>query len=65
MLVVTDAAKAWLAATGYDPVYGARPLKRLIQKSVADPLAIALLEGRYAEGVTVTVDVVDDAVVLK
>lgn len=55
-LVVTDAAKAWLAQTGYDPVYGARPLKRLIQKNVGDQLAIALLEGKYAEGSTVTVD---------
>jgi ATP-dependent Clp protease ATP-binding subunit ClpB len=55
-LVVTDEAKSWLAKHGYDPIYGARPLKRLIQKSVGDSLAIALLEGKYAEGATVTVD---------
>jgi ATP-dependent Clp protease ATP-binding subunit ClpB len=56
-LVVTDAAKAWLAHRGYDPVYGARPLKRLIQRTIGDNLALALLEGKYAEGDTVTVDV--------
>jgi ATP-dependent Clp protease ATP-binding subunit ClpB len=56
-LVVTDSAKAWLARVGYDPVYGARPLKRLIQRQIADRLAMALLEGRYPEGSTVTVDV--------
>ncbi|MGH9055476.1 MAG: AAA family ATPase, partial [Acidimicrobiales bacterium] len=55
-LVVTDAAKAWLSRRGYDPVYGARPLKRLIQREISDPLALALLEGRYADGDTVTVD---------
>ncbi len=56
-LVVTDGAKAWLAHRGYDPVYGARPLKRLIQREISDRLALALLEGRYPEGSTVTVDV--------
>jgi ATP-dependent Clp protease ATP-binding subunit ClpB len=55
-LVVTDEAKAWLARKGYDPVFGARPLKRLIQRQISDPLAMALLEGRYSEGDTVTVD---------
>jgi ATP-dependent Clp protease ATP-binding subunit ClpB len=60
-LVVTDAAKAWLARTGYDPVYGARPLKRLIQRAIGDPLALALLEGKYGDGGTVTVDVAEDA----
>jgi ATP-dependent Clp protease ATP-binding subunit ClpB len=63
--VVTDDAKAWLAKAGYDPVYGARPLKRLIQKSVGDPLAVALLEGKYAENSTVTVDVGGDGLVLR
>ncbi len=56
-LVVTDAACAWLARRGYDPAYGARPLKRLIQRQIGDRLALALLEGRYPEGSTVTVDV--------
>ena len=46
-----------MARTGYDPAFGARPLKRLIQRSVGDPLAIAILEGRYLEGDTVKVDV--------
>jgi ATP-dependent Clp protease ATP-binding subunit ClpB len=55
-LVVTDEAKSWLARKGYDPVFGARPLKRLIQREISDPLALALLEGRYTEGDTVTVD---------
>jgi ATP-dependent Clp protease ATP-binding subunit ClpB len=55
-LEVTEAAKAWLARRGYDPVYGARPLKRLIQRQISDPLALALLEGRYGDGDTVVVD---------
>ena len=53
---ITDAAKAWLAAKGYDPTFGARPLKRLIQREIADPLSLALLEGRYGEGDVVKVD---------
>ncbi|HEX7098888.1 MAG TPA: ATP-dependent chaperone ClpB [Acidimicrobiia bacterium] len=55
-LEVTDAAADLLAEKGYDPVYGARPLKRVIQKEIADPLAMALLEGRYEDGSTVKVD---------
>jgi ATP-dependent Clp protease ATP-binding subunit ClpB len=55
-LEVTEAAKAWLARRGYDPVYGARPLKRLIQRQISDPLALALLEGRYGDGDIVVVD---------
>jgi ATP-dependent Clp protease ATP-binding subunit ClpB len=54
-LEVTPAAEAWLAKTGYDPEFGARPLRRVIQRDVEDPLALALLEGRYPEGSTVTV----------
>ena len=64
-LEVTPEAHAWLAAHGYDPAYGARPLKRLIQREIGDPLALALLEGRYAEGSTVTVDVAGEDLVLK
>jgi len=56
-LEVTPAASAALAAEGYDPAYGARPLKRVIQREIADPLAIAILEGRFGEGDTVVVDV--------
>ncbi|MGC8626132.1 MAG: ATP-dependent chaperone ClpB [Acidimicrobiales bacterium] len=56
-LVVTGPAKTWLSQQGYDPAYGARPLRRLIQRTIGDPLALALLEGRYSDGDTVTVDV--------
>ena len=55
-LEVTPAAREWLARRGYDPAFGARPLKRLIQREISDPLALALLEGRYSDGDTVTVD---------
>ncbi|MEZ5143096.1 MAG: AAA family ATPase [Acidimicrobiales bacterium] len=65
-LVVTDAAEAALAREGHDPAFGARPLKRVIQRELGDRLALALLEGTYAEGDTVTVDVDGDgAVVLR
>jgi ATP-dependent Clp protease ATP-binding subunit ClpB len=63
-LVVTDAAKAWLSGRGYDPAYGARPLKRLIQRTIGDSLALALLEGKYTDGDTVTVDVDGDDLVM-
>jgi len=62
---VTDEARRWLAANGYDPSFGARPLKRLIQKSIGDPLASALLAGQYADGDTVTVDVDQSGLVLR
>jgi ATP-dependent Clp protease ATP-binding subunit ClpB len=55
-LTVTPAAKTWLAEHGYDPAYGARPLKRLVQRAISDPLALALLEGKYSDGDMVTVD---------
>ena len=55
-LQLTDAAKRWLAEAGYDPVYGARPLKRTLQKSLQDPLARLILEGRIGDGDTVSVD---------
>ena len=64
-LEVTPEARAWLARTGYDRAYGARPLKRLIQRRIGDALALALFEGRYAEGSTVSVDVAGDELVLK
>ncbi|MDQ3385837.1 MAG: AAA family ATPase [Actinomycetota bacterium] len=63
-LEVTDAALAQLAAKGYDPVFGARPLKRLLQREITDPLSMALLEGRFAEGDAVRVDAGEDGVVL-
>lgn len=55
-LNITDAAKAKLAEIGYDPVFGARPLKRVIQRQVADPISKAILEGRYQPGSTVKID---------
>ncbi|MBV8981372.1 MAG: AAA family ATPase [Acidimicrobiia bacterium] len=64
-LEVTDEARAWLARTGYDAAFGARPLKRVIQREVSDPLALAILEGRYTDGSVVHVDVADDDLVLK
>ena len=63
-LDVTPAASRLLAHNGFDPDYGARPLRRVIQRQVEDPLALALLEGRYPEGSTVTVDEKDDEIVL-
>ena len=64
-LVVTPEAEAWLAHAGYDPDYGARPLRRVLQRKIEDPLALALLEGTYLEGSTVTVDVDGDEIVLR
>jgi ATP-dependent Clp protease ATP-binding subunit ClpB len=55
-LEVTPAAREWLAMTGFDPVYGARPLRRLIQSAVGDQLARALLSGEVTDGDTVLVD---------
>ncbi len=63
-LEVTPAAEAYLAKAGYDPDFGARPLRRVIQREVEDPLALALLEGRYPEGSTVTVDEREGGIVL-
>ena len=55
-LQVSDAALDLLAAEGYDPTYGARPLKRVIQRRLQDPIAMAILEGRFREGDTIEVD---------
>ena len=61
-LEVTDAAKALLAREGYDPTFGARPLKRTIQRLIQDPLALRLLEGEFKEGDTITVDAHGDEI---
>ena len=53
-LTVTEAARDWLARTGYDPAYGARPLRRLVQREIGDRLATALLSGRVRDGQTAT-----------
>jgi ATP-dependent Clp protease ATP-binding subunit ClpB len=58
-LVLTDAARALLAERGWDPVYGARPLKRTIQRMVQDQLAMRLLRGEFGEGDTIRVDAAD------
>jgi ATP-dependent Clp protease ATP-binding subunit ClpB len=61
---VTDAARAWLAETGYDPAYGARPLRRLIQSAIGDPLARMLIAGDVTDGGLVTVDAGEDGLTL-
>jgi ATP-dependent Clp protease ATP-binding subunit ClpB len=57
-LILTDAAREELAKLGYDPVFGARPLRRVIQKQVLDPLAVHMLEGKFKDGDTIEVDFV-------
>jgi ATP-dependent Clp protease ATP-binding subunit ClpB len=59
-LEVSDAAREWLALTGFDPVYGARPLRRLVQSAIGDELARALLSGQVRDGSTVLVDASPD-----
>jgi len=61
ILELSDAAKALVASHGYDPVYGARPLKRAIQKYILDPLSMDILEGKFHEGQTIKVDVENGA----
>ena len=56
-LVLTDRAKKYLAEEGYDPIYGARPLKRIIQRDILNPLALQLLQGDFKEGDTIEADV--------
>ena len=63
-LALTDKAKAWLGRVGYDPVYGARPLKRAIQRYLQDPLADKLLRGEVPDGAIVRVDEGDGALAL-
>ncbi len=62
-LVLTDAAKLHLAREGYDPVYGARPLKRVIQRELLDPLSLRILAGEFREGDTITADACDGQIV--
>jgi ATP-dependent Clp protease ATP-binding subunit ClpB len=62
-LQLTDAAKRHLAREGYDPVYGARPLKRAIQRDLLDPLSLEILAGRFREGQTITADAPDGKIV--
>jgi len=64
-LTLTPAARDWLAREGYDPAYGARPLKRVIQRQVQDGLAEALLAGTIVDGTPVTIDAGEDGLVLR
>ncbi|MFN3399446.1 MAG: AAA family ATPase, partial [Ferrovibrio sp.] len=64
VLNLTDGARAWLGRVGYDPVYGARPLKRAVQRYLQDPLADLILRGAVPEGSTVTVEDGDGALKL-
>jgi ATP-dependent Clp protease ATP-binding subunit ClpB len=59
-LELTDAARAHVARVGYDPDFGARPLKRVLQRELADPIAMAVLQGDYREGDTIEVDAAGD-----
>jgi len=63
-IAIDDAARTWLANRGYDPAYGARPLKRVIQKNVQDPLAEQILAGGVKDGDTVHVSVRDGALII-
>jgi len=60
-LEITDAAKSWLAKTGFDPVYGARPLKRAVTHYVENPLSTKVLKGEFKDGDKIIVDLADDA----
>ena len=62
---LSDAARLWLAKEGFDPAFGARPLRRAIQKYVESPLSVELLGGKFKDGVAVTVDVKDNKIVFK
>ncbi|MGH9293289.1 MAG: AAA family ATPase, partial [Acidimicrobiales bacterium] len=64
-LDASDEARTWIANRGYDPSFGARPLRRVIQREISDRLAVALLEGRYAEGDTVAVGVENASLCLR
>jgi ATP-dependent Clp protease ATP-binding subunit ClpB len=63
-LDVTDKAMTLLAHEGYDPSFGARPLKRVIQRELSDPVASLILEGKVSDGDTITVDAIDDRLVI-
>jgi len=62
-LELTENAKQYIARAGYSPVYGARPLKRVLQKQILDPLALNLLDGTFAEGDHIRIDQKDGRVV--
>jgi len=64
-LVLSEDVRAFLAEKGFDPIYGARPLKRAIQKYIENPLSMEILEGRISEGATFMADVKEGNVVFR
>merc|ERR1712070_949751 len=64
-LILSEGAADWLANAGYDPVYGARPLKRAVQRELETPIAKAILAGRYSEGQAISVELEADALALR
>jgi len=64
-LILSDSARRFLAERGYDPVYGARPLRRAIQQHIENPLALELLEGRIMPGTKISAEVEDDRIVFR
>ncbi len=62
-LVVSDRVKEWIASKGFDPVFGARPIKRTIQRLIEDPLSLKILNGDFKEGDTITAEVADETIV--
>jgi ATP-dependent Clp protease ATP-binding subunit ClpB len=64
-LQLSPEASDWLANAGYDPVYGARPLKRAIQRELETPIAKAILAGQYSEGDVISLDVASNALAFR
>ena len=64
-LILSDGSKAFIAQKGYDPVYGARPLKRVIQQYIENPLSLEILDGKIADGARVEAEVEEDKIVFK
>jgi ATP-dependent Clp protease ATP-binding subunit ClpA len=64
-LEITDAAKSWLARTGFDPVYGARPLKRAVTHFVENPLSARVLKGDFKENTHIIVDLEGETLTFK
>jgi ATP-dependent Clp protease ATP-binding subunit ClpC len=62
---LTEGAKSWLAKEGYDPIYGARPLRRVIERYVENPLSTKLLRGEFSEGDRIIVDLGDKGLTFK
>jgi ATP-dependent Clp protease ATP-binding subunit ClpC len=64
-VILTEAARRWLAEEGYDPSFGARPLKRVLQKQVESPLAVRLLRGEFRAGDVIVVDVGEQGLIFQ